>query len=140
MALMREAYPIWWRGISVPPPAEWTYMFEAFTGDESAEEWALGAAIYVAQVRRRTGAGPTFLELFSFLLPDTGGLPGSFPIDLEPDERRIALSGFRGHVMIAWRRHGMISFDRSVTRSLRVGREFRERSRERQRTRGSWPE
>lgn len=132
MAQMHEAYPIWWRGADAPPPAEWAYMFDAFTGDETAEEWALSAAIYVAQVRRRTGAGPTYSELFAFLLPDTRGLPGPFPPGLEPDERRRVVSAFRGHVAIEWRRRGMISFDKGVKRSLRVGREFRERSRQRQ--------
>lgn len=129
---MHDAYPIWWRGVDAPPPAEWAYLFDAFTGDETAEEWALSAAIYVAQVRRRTGAGPTYSELFAFLLPDTSGLPGPFPVDLEPEERRRAISGFRGHVAIEWRRRGMINFDKGVKRSLRVGREFRERSRQRQ--------
>lgn len=132
MAEMHEAYPIWWRGADAPPPTEWAYMFDAFTGDETAEEWALSAAIYIAQVRRRTGAGPTYSELFAFLLPDTRGLPGPFPVGLEPDERRRAISGFRGHVAIEWRRRGMINFDKGVKRSLRVGREFRERSRQRQ--------
>lgn len=135
MAEMHEAYPIWWRGADAHPPAEWAYMFDAFTGDETAEEWALAAAIYVAQVRRRTGAGPTYSELFTFLLPDTSGLPGPFPSGLEPDERRRVISAFRGHVAIEWRRRGMISSDKGVKRSLRVGREFRERSRQRQQRR-----
>lgn len=26
-----DPYPIWWRGISVPPPAQWVYLFEEFT-------------------------------------------------------------------------------------------------------------
>lgn len=132
MAEMYEAYPIWWRGVEAPPPAEWAYVFEDFTGDDSADEWAMAAAVFIAQTRRRTGVGPTFFELFSFLLPDTGGMPGPFPEALGPDERRRAISGFRGHVTIEWRRRGMISFDRGVKRSLRVGREFRQRSRQRQ--------
>ena len=129
---MSEAYPIWWRGVGAPPPAEWAYVFEDFTGDDSADEWAIAAAVFIAQTRRRTGVGPTFFELFSFLLPDTGGMPGPFPDALGPDERRRAISGFRGHVTIEWRRRAMISFDKGVPRSLRVGREFRARSRQRQ--------
>ncbi len=133
MAEMHEAYPIWWRGIATPPPAEWAYVFEELTGEDTADEWALAAAVCIAQTRRRTGAGPTFSELFAFLLPDSGGLPGPFPDNLQPDERRLAISGFRAHATIDWRRRGMISFDKGVMRSLRVGREFRKRSRRRQR-------
>lgn len=128
----RNPHPIWWRGISVPPPAEWVYVFEDFTGADTAAPWALGAGIFVAQVRRRTGRGPTFAELFTYLLPDTAGMPGPFPDGLEFVERRRAISGFRGHVAIDWRRRSMINWDRDVTRSLRVGRAFRELSRTRQ--------
>ena len=132
MAEMYEGYPIWWRGIGTPPPAEWAYVFEDLTSEDAADEWALAAAIFIAQTRRRTGAGPTFSELFAFLMPDTSGLPGPFPDSLLPDERRLAISGFRGHVTIEWRRRGMINFDKGVMRSLRVGHEFRKRSRRRQ--------
>jgi hypothetical protein len=133
MAAMRESYPIWWRGITPPPPAAWIYMFEVFTGEDTSDEWALAAAIFIAQVRRRTGSGPTFAELFTHLTPDSRGLPAPFPDDLEPIERHRAIAGFRGHVIIDWRRRGMIGYDTGVTRSLRVGRAFRERSRLRQR-------
>ena len=132
--VMCEVFPIWWQGIEAPPPAEWMYTFEEFTSDDTAEEWALAAAIFVAQTRRRTGLGPTFAELFTHLLPDTGGLPGPFP-ELEFAERRRAVNGFRGHAAIEWRRRGMISFDKAVMRSLRVGRAFREHSRLRQQSR-----
>lgn len=125
-------YPTWWQGLDRPPPADWVYVFEDFTGDDTAEHWALAAAIFVAQTRRRTSRGPTFAELFHHLLPDTAGLPGPFPDGLEFLERRRAVAGFRGHAAIEWRRRGMISFDHGVTRSMRVGREFRERSRRRQ--------
>ena len=134
--VMCEAYPIWWQDIETPPPAEWVYMFEEFTGDDTAEQWALAAAIFVAQTRRRTGLGPTFAELFAHLLPDTGGLPGPFP-EMEFVERRRAVTGFRGHAAIEWRRRGMISFDKAVMRSLRVGRAFREHSRMRQQNRAA---
>lgn len=127
-----DPYPIWWRGIAAPPPAQWAYVFEEMTGEDSAEEWALAAAIFIAQTRRRTSLGPTFSELFAHLLPDSAGLPSEFPSDLTFPERRRAITGFRGHVAIEWRRRGMINWDRDVTRSLRVGRAFRERSRRRQ--------
>lgn len=131
-AMTSESYPIWWRGIDAPPPAAWTYMFEDFTGEDTADDWALAAAIFIAQTRRRSGTGPTYAELFRHLLPDSSGLPGPFPEGLESVERRRAISGFRGHVAIEWRRRGLIAFDRGVTRSLRVGPVFRERSRDRQ--------
>jgi len=131
-AMTSESYPIWWRGIDAPPPAAWTYMFECFTDDDAGDEWALAAAIFIAQTRRRTALGPTFAELFTYLSPELDGLPGPFPADLEFIERRRAIANFRGHVTIDWRRRGLISFDRGVMRSLRVGRAFRERSRRRQ--------
>lgn len=130
--------PIWWRGADSAPPASWAYVFEDLTGDDTAEAWGLSAAIFIAQIRRRTGHGPTFSELFWHLLPDTAGLPAPFPQGLEFMERRRVISGFRGHVAIEWRRRQMISWDRDIARSLRVGREFRERSRRRQNARTSW--
>ncbi|WP_435742475.1 hypothetical protein [Microbacterium sp. PMB16] len=135
MVEMLESYPIWWQEIDSPPPAEWVLLFEDFTGDDTAEQWALAAAIFIAQTRRRTAAGPTFAELFTYLLPDTDGLPGPLPRNLDFMQRRRAVAGFRGHAAIEWRRRGMISFDNGVMRSLRVGREFRERSRRRQQSR-----
>lgn len=132
VAVVPDPYPIWWRGVPSPPPAPWVYLFEEFTGEDTAEEWALAAAIFIAQTRRRTSLGPTFSELFAHLLPDTKGLPSSFPTDLSFFERRRAVTGFRGHVTIEWRRRGMISWDKDVPRSLRVGRRFREQSRQRQ--------
>ncbi len=135
MVDMPESYPIWWQEIDSPPPAEWLFMFEDFTSDDTAEQWALAAAIFIAQTRRRTAAGPTFAELFTYLLPDTDGLPGPLPRNLDFMQRRRAVAGFRGHAAIEWRRRGMISFDNGVMRSLRVGREFRERSRHRQQAR-----
>lgn len=131
-AMESDAYPIWWRGIDVPPPASWAYMFESFTGDDTGDEWALAAAIFIAQTRRRTSLGPTFTELFTHLMPDSNGLPAPFPGTMEFIERRRAVAAFRGHVTIDWRRRGLISFDKGATRSLRVGRAFRERSRLRQ--------
>ncbi|MBW9093037.1 hypothetical protein JNB62_05025 [Microbacterium jejuense] len=134
-----EPFPIWWRGITAPPPSAWQIMFSEFTGEDTADEWALAAAVFIAQTRRRTSHGPTFAELFTHLLPDTDGIPGPFPDGLNHHERRRAVTGFRGHVAIEWRRRGMISWDKDVTRSLRVGREFRSRSRRRQQDGGASP-
>ncbi|WP_417512378.1 hypothetical protein [Microbacterium sp.] len=131
-AMASDSYPIWWRGIDVPPPAAWTYMFESFTGDDTGDEWALAAAIFIAQTRRRTRLGPTFAELFIHLMPERNGLPAPFTGEMEFIERRRAIAAFRGHVTIDWRCRGLISFDKGVTRSLRVGRVFRELSRRRQ--------
>lgn len=119
---------VWWQSASCPPPAAWAYAFELFTGDDTAEEWALAAAIFVAQYRRRHSCGPTFRELFLHLLPDECGVPAPLPLAWDEADRRRALDGFRRHVTIDWRRRGYIGFDRHVTRSLRVGPEFRQRS------------
>lgn len=96
VAVGPDPNPIWWRGIGSPAPASWGYVFEDFTGDDTGQSWALAAAVFVAQTRRRTGRGPTFAELFAHLLPDTCGLPAPFPPGLEFMERRRAISGFRG--------------------------------------------
>lgn len=132
VAVTSNSYPIWWRGITTAPPAQWSYVFEEFTADDTATEWALAAAVFIAKTRRRTGHGPTFAELFSELLPDAKGLPTAFPEGMEFAERRNAIRGFRGHVTIEWRRRRMISWDKDVARSLRVGPAFRELSRQRQ--------
>jgi len=101
-----------------------------FTGDDTADEWALAAAIFIAQYRRRNACGPTFREVFEHLLDDGRGVPSQLPRDWDQAERRRVNGGFRGQVMLDWRRRGFIGFDRHVTRSLRVGPHFRERSRQ----------
>lgn len=58
VAVGPDPNPIWWRGIDSPAPASWAYVFEDFTGEDTAESWALAAGIVVAQTRRRTGRGP----------------------------------------------------------------------------------
>ena len=130
MRVPNESFPTWWRGAPSPPPATWKYTFELFTGDETADEWALAAAIFIAQYRRRNSRSPTFREVFEFLLDDTRGLPARLSRDWDKGERRRAIGGFRWQVMLDWRRRGFIGFDRHVTRSLRVGPHFRERSRQ----------
>ncbi|WP_223692176.1 hypothetical protein [Leifsonia poae] len=118
----------------MPPPASWKYQFEEFTGEGSAGEWALAAAIVIADVRARTSHGPTFGELFLQLLPDTNGLPGQFPDGMEYIERRRAVSGFRLHTAIEWHRQGMVRWSTGVERSLQVGRRFHMLSHTHQRT------
>lgn len=103
-------------------------MFELFTSDDTADEWALSAAIYVAQYRRRHSRGPTLRELFNHLLPDADGIPSHLPGDWHVSDRRLAVRDFRRHAAIEWRRRGYIGFDKRVSRSLRVGARFRELS------------
>jgi hypothetical protein len=122
-------YPMWWRANSTPPPARWTYVIEEFTGDDSVDEWALAAAIFIAQVRKRTSQGPTFKELFTELLPDTNGHPGPLPDAMNSLERKYAINHFRIHAALVWHRQGMISWENGTARSLRVGRLFWRRAR-----------
>lgn len=130
-----DPWPLWWRRQDGAVPKSWRDQFESFTEGDSAEEQALAAAIFIARVRRRSGRGPTFAELFEHLLPDSHGVPGPFPERLNLAGRRWALAEFRRHVAIEWRRRGLVDWDHRVTRSLRVGRAFRQLSRERQETR-----
>jgi hypothetical protein len=128
---------LWWPLAEPNPPASWAYVFEELTSEETADQWGLAAAIFIAQTRHRTGQGPTFLELFLHLLPDLNGLPADFPSDIEYLDRRRVVQAFRGHAAIEWRRRGLISWERNVMRSLRVGRAFREQSRQRRVLRAS---
>lgn len=112
-------------------------MFEEFTTDPTADEWGLAAGVFIAQYRRRHGQGPTFRELFEHLLPDTDGVPSELPANWDPVERRRG-SDFRLYAAVEWRRRGYLAFERGVTRSLRVGPRFRERSRALQQNR-SYP-
>ncbi len=127
-----DSSSLWWHGVDGEAPAVWTLLFAAFTEGDSAEDWALAAAVYIARFRRRSGRGPTFSELFEHLLPDTAGLPEPLPEGMSFARRRQTQSEFRRHVAIDWRRRGLIDWDHRVTRSLRVGRVFRQLSRERQ--------
>lgn len=124
-------WTVWWRSMNHPPPAAWHSAFEEFTCNEAADEWALAAAIFIAQYRRRQSQGPTFRELFEHLLPETGGVPSRLPSDWDALDRRRRINDFRRHVVIEWRRRGFIGYDKEVARSLRVGRRFREQSRAR---------
>lgn len=122
---MRVSRPVWWPDdLAPPPPAAWVIAFDDLTSDETAEQWGLAAAIFISQVRRSTGAGPTFSELFRHLLPDTDGLPSPLSPRLSALDRNRVTVAFRGYVAIEWRRRRMINFDRDVSRSLRAGSEF----------------
>lgn len=129
----RDSSPSWWGRVSSPPPASWSYMYEEFTGEDTGDEWALAAAIFVARSRKRTSEGPTFSELFDHLMPDTNGLPGPLPAGMTLEERRSAPSRFRFFTALAWRQRRMITWSRDVERSLRVDRRFTALSRDRRR-------
>lgn len=132
--------PIWWRAQEGPPPASWDVAFRDFTDPDTADEWGLAAAIFIARTRRRLDRGPTFVELFNELLPDSGGLPAPIPVRLNYSQRARLAQDFRIYAAIEWKRRGWVSWDVSIARSLRVGRVFRELSRARQRRRDEAPE
>ncbi len=129
--MAQTAWSAWWRTTKHPPPAAWSYAFEELTSDDTADEWALAAAIFIAQYRRRHSQGPTFRELFEHLLPESGGIPSRLPTDWDASDRRRAANDLRRHVAIEWRRRGYIGYDKQVARSLRVGPRFRAQSRAR---------
>ncbi|WP_337007404.1 MULTISPECIES: hypothetical protein [unclassified Microbacterium] len=128
---MTDLRPIWWSAAEVEAPAEWIAAFKALTDKVRSDALGLTAAIFIARVRRRTGRGPTFSELFAELFEDEPLHP-EWPSGLTYPVRANIHHAFRLHVAIQWKRGGWISWDPGVERSLRVGPEFRERSRARQ--------
>lgn len=129
VSVVLDTRPIWWRAVEAPPPDIWADTFHDFTGTDTADQWGLGAAVFIAQTRRRTGSGPTFSELFRELLIDSNGVPSELPQSIELVQRRRLISDFRIYVAIDWKRRGWLSWNPNVPRSLRVGRAFREQSR-----------
>ncbi|WP_241965157.1 hypothetical protein [Microbacterium telephonicum] len=93
-----------------------------------ADELGLAAAIFIARVRRRSGTGPTFRELFDELF-QSRPLHPEWPTGLNRQARSRIHRAFIMQVAIQWKRRGWISWDPGVTHSLRTGREFRVRSR-----------
>lgn len=77
--LALDSNPIWWRDIDAPPPTAWSYMFECFTDDDTGDEWALAAAIFIAQTHRRTTLGPTFARALHLPAARHQRFAGSFP-------------------------------------------------------------
>lgn len=128
---MTDPRPIWWSATEVDAPEAWIEAFDALTNEERASGLGLAAAIFIARVRRRTGRGPTFSELFAELFSDEPLHP-EWPTGLTYPVRAAIHHAFRLHVAIQWKRGGWISWDPGVERSLRVGPTFRARSRERQ--------
>lgn len=128
---MTDSRPIWWSAAEVEAPAEWIEAFNSLTKEERADELGLAAGICIARVRRRTGRGPTFSELFAELFKDAPLHP-KWPEGLTYPVRATIHHAFRLHVAIQWKRRGWISWDQGMERSLRVGPTFREHSRARQ--------
>lgn len=131
VSVVSDTRPIWWRAVEAPPPAIWQDTFNDFTGEDTAGQWGLGAAVFIAQTRRRTGSGPTFSEMFKAILIDTDGLPSALPDSIDSMQRRRLIRDFRIHVAIEWKRRGLVDWTPGVPRSLRVGPAFRELSRQR---------
>ncbi|RKR74762.1 hypothetical protein [Frondihabitans australicus] len=115
----------WWIDGATPPPASWAYVVEELTHPDHVREWGIAVGAFVARYRRLYTLGPTFREMFQELLPDTGGLPGDFPDELEPDQRAEAASRFRMHVANVWRHEGMIGWRDGHAHTLRTGTQFR---------------
>ncbi|GAA1218382.1 hypothetical protein GCM10009587_23250 [Microbacterium maritypicum] len=128
---MIDSRPIWWSATEVEAPRAWIEAFDALTEGASVGRRGLAAGIFIARVRRRTGRGPTFSELFSELFKDEPLHP-EWPAGLAYPVRASIHHAFRLHIAIQWRRSGWISWDPGVERSLRVGPAFREQSRARQ--------
>jgi len=131
--------PSWWRIGVGHPPDDWVKAFEKLTAEAAVDDWGLAAAIFVARTRRRSGRGPTFRELFRALLPDWDGVPSRLPPELNYAARKRVIKDFRLQAATVWKRAGWISWDPGIARSLRVGRTFRQRSRQHQAHRQSNP-
>ena len=108
-------------------PDEWLPLFQRLTGDSTADDWGLRAAIVIARYRKKHGSGPTFGELFTALglrsMPDLSDEEAS---DAKTRIRAVYL--FRQHTAVHWRRLRWIQWDRRC-RSLSVNQRFRDASR-----------
>jgi len=124
---MNESRPTWWVATQVDPPEEWIERFNALAEDTCADRYGLRAGVFIARVRRRTGAGPSFSEMFTEVLQGEPLHP-AWPEGLDYAVRAAIQRSYRLHVAVVWKRRGWISWTRGVTRSLRVGITFRERS------------
>ena len=128
---MTDSRPIWWCATEVEVPRAWAEAFDALTEDARADAFGLAAGIFIARVRRRSGRGPTFSELFAEVFKHEQLHP-QWPAGLSYPARSTIHHAFRLHVAIQWKRRGWISWEHGVERSLRVGPTFREHSRARQ--------
>lgn len=113
-----------WDRDDLPTPEGWCEIFADMTTVPVSGQWGRRAALYIAQVRERTGEGPTFSELFRELMPDTDGAPGLLPEEFTSSDRQYAAHRFRYGCAIAWANLGWIRWRRKTPRSLDAGPRF----------------
>jgi hypothetical protein len=124
----RRLAVVFWDRSDIEAPDGWQECFNRLTSGSDAGQWGRRAALEIYDVRVATGEGPTFSELFTALMPESGGLPGPFPVDADYPVRRYAVRHFRFGVAAAWANLGWVRWRRDVHRSLDVGPRFRERN------------
>ena len=79
-------------------PEEWQAALDTLTGSSSSFRLGIRAARYIENIRLRTGVAPTFAELFTYLWPEHGGVPGPVPNGLTAAQRGKVRAGFRAAV------------------------------------------
>lgn len=105
-------------------------MIEDLLAPDRSREWARAAALFLEEHTELKGHGPTFNELFTYLLPDSNGVPAARPEDVASHDLYRARSAFRIYVVREWRRHGLFAWRSGVERSLNVGGRFTKRLRQ----------
>ena len=100
-------------------PEEWQAVINQLT----ASWLGLRAARYIAEIRFRTGSGPTYSELFKYLWPEHGGVPSPVPDELTSKQQREVRELFRKRVSSHLARSGWIHATLE-TRSLKPGRRY----------------
>lgn len=126
--MVARSKPTWWTSPEVAVPDAWIQRFDALTDEQQADHFGLAAGIFIATVRRRTGRGPTFKQLFAALFAKEPLHP-EWPAGLNYATRAATLHAFRLHIAIQWKRGGWIGWEKDEERSLRVGPTFREQAR-----------
>jgi hypothetical protein len=101
-------------------PEEWQAVLDKLTGSSSSFRLGIRAARYTEKIRLRTGAGPTFAELFTYLWPEHGGVPSPFPDGLPSTQLGEIHEQFRHRVFTYLARSGWLR-STAKTRSLRPG-------------------
>lgn len=120
----------WWPNRTTPPPASWAYVVEDFLAPDRSREWALAAALFIAEYTDAHRQGPTFDELFTHLLPDTQGVPSRRPEGVSSREQSHARGYFRLYVVRRWRGHNLFAWKTGVYRSLNVRANFARQARQ----------
>ena len=78
-------------------------LFLELTGDDTSDEWARGAGLYIRHVRKTTKARPSFSRLFNKILSENEAWV------MAPGRQKYF---FSQNVAIHWRRNGWIWFTR----------------------------